>query len=207
MASSLSSWADDFVFEITAGSGHIPNMKLLPAFLLLTAMAGAFAQNTPALPPLPPDGFVTLQQIVGDFTAQPQAALQKYQGQRVLVYGRVGQVAQANDSEGNPLNVFLQLPNNPTPDVKCVFTLADIPGWAQDAEVQIPDDGSQAVIARRNQEGNVTREKPFVVVGQNVGIHGTFDRFEAGDVVLKDAKKAGPEKLAEILNQHGISTE
>src|SRR5262249_46584824 len=132
---------------------------------------------------------------------------QKYQGQRILVYGRIGQVAQANDSEGNPLNVFLQLANNPTPDVKCIFTLADIPGWAQDAEIQIPDDGSQAVIARRNRDGNVSRERPFVVVGQNVGIHGTFDRFEAGDVVLKDAKKVAPEKLMEILQQHGISTE
>lgn len=183
-------------------------MKALPAFLLLTlATCTAVFAQTPALPPLPPDGFVTLQQIIGDFAAQPEAAAQKYQGQRVLVYGRVGQVAQSDDAEGNPLDVFLQLPNNPTPDVKCVFTLAELPGWAQDSQVVIPDDGSQAVISRRNAEGEVKDQRPFVIVGENVGIHGTFDRFVAGDIILKDAKKVGPEKLREVLNEHGIPTE
>lgn len=180
-------------------------MKFFPFALLVTA-TGLFAQ-TAQLAPLPPDGFVTLQQVVSDFSTQPDAAAQKYNGQRILVYGRVGQVAQSQDAEGNPLEIYLQLANNNTPDVKCVFTLADLPGWSQDSTIQIPDDGSQAGIFRRGRDGNVKDEKAFVTVGQNIGVHGTFDRFVAGDVVLKDCKKLGPEKLMEVLKQNGISTE
>lgn len=180
-------------------------MKYLPLALLLS-ITGLFAQS-PTLAPLPPDGFVTLTQVVSDFSSQPQAALQKYQGQRIFVYGRVGQVAQSDDAAGNPLNVFLQLADNPTPDVKCVFTQADIPEWGQGAQLQISSDDNQAVMFHRNREGNVGTEKPFVVEGQTVGIRGTFDNFVAGDVVLKDCNKETPEKLMKVLKEHGISTE
>ncbi len=177
--------------------------RLLLSLLLLPA-AALFAQTPAPLAPLAPDGFVTLSQIVSEFAAQPDAAAQKYNGQRILIYGRVGQVEQSDDIEGNPLVIFLQLPNQTTPDVRCIFTLADIPEWGQNATVQISEDGSQAVISHRNQQGNVNKDHVFAVVGQNQGIHGTFDRFVAGDIVLKNCKKANPEKLADILKQNAV---
>jgi hypothetical protein len=180
-------------------------MKLFPLALLVKA-TGLFAQ-TAQLTPLPPDGFVTLAQVVSDFSSQPEAALQKYNGQRILVYGRVGQIAQSQDSAGNPLQVFLQQANNNTPDVKCIFTLSDLPGWTQDATIQISEDGSQASVSRRGRDGNVKDESAYFTVGENVGVHGTFDNFVAGDVVLKDCKKLRPEKLMEVLKEHGIATE
>lgn len=181
-------------------------MKIAPLLLLLATTAGLFAQ-APALPALPPDGFVTLDQVVSDFSSQPDAALKKYQGQRVLVYGRVGQVKKSDDSEGNPLTVFLQQAANPTPDVKCVFETNAIPKREQDAQVEISDDGTEAVIAHRNQEGNISWQRPFIEEGQNVGIRGTFDNFVAGDVVLKECRKLRPETLMKVLKEHGIATE
>lgn len=176
---------------------------LLVLFLSTTAL---FAQ-APALTPLPPDGFVTLDQIVSDFSTQPDAALKKYQGQRILVYGRVGQVEKSDDSEGNPLTVYLQLAQNPTPDVKCVFGISDIPRAGQNAQVQVSEDGTEAVLAHRNEEGTINWQRPFIEEGQNVGIRGTFDNFVAGDIVLKDSRKLRPETLMKVLQEHGIATE
>lgn len=176
------------------------------AFLVLFLTAtGLFAQAP--LAPLPPDGFVTLEQIVNEFSTQPDAALKKYQGQRVLVYGRVGQVEKSDDSEGNPLTVFLQLAQNPTPDVKCVFGISAIPKREQDAQVEVSEDGTEAVIAHRNEEGNINWQRPFIEEGQNVGIRGTFDNFVAGDIILKDSRKLRPEFLMKVLREHGIATE
>lgn len=180
-------------------------MKFLPFALLVTA-TGLFAQ-TAQLAPLPPDGFVTLAQVMNDFSTQPEAATQKYNGQRILVYGRVGQIAQSQDSAGNPLQVFLQQANDTTPDVKCTFTLSDLPGWSQNSGIQIPDDGSQASVFHRGHDGNVKNESAYVTVGETIGVHGTFDSFVAGDVVLKDCKKVNKEKLMEVLREHGIATE
>ncbi len=180
-------------------------MKLLPLALLVTA-AGLFAQ-TAALSPLPPDGFVTLAQVMSDFSSQPEAATQKYNGQRLLVYGRVGQIAQSQDSAGNPLQIFLQQANDTTPDVKCTFTLADLPDWTQNAGIKVSEDGSQASMFHRNGDGTINKEHALFTVGQTVGIHGTFDSFVAGDVGLKDCKKVATEKLMGVLKEHGIATE
>lgn len=181
-------------------------MKTFPLLLLsLLAAVSLNAQDAPALQPLPPDGFVTLQQIMSDFSSNQVAAMQKYNGMRVLVYGRVGQVGQSDDSAGNPLTVFLQQANDSTPDVKCVFTSADIPAGYQDAQVRISEDGTQASIYHRNFEGNLTRERPYVEVGQNLGVHGTFDNFVAGDIVLKDCRKVLPQRMMEILGEHGLA--
>jgi len=174
----------------------------LPILALLLSAAAAFAQ-TP-LPPLPPDGFVTLQQIVSDFTNQPDAALQKYQGQRLVVYGRVGQVTQSDDKSGDPLTVFLQLASTTTPDVKCVFGVADLPGGEQDATMQISNNDEEAVGAHRDREGNISYTRPFIEEGKIVGIRGTFDNFVAGDVVLKDCRKLRPVKIKKILAENGV---
>jgi len=171
-------------------------------FLLpLLLSASVLLAQTPPLAPLPPDGFVTLDQIVSDFSTQPDAAAQKYNGARVLVYGRVGSVQKSDDIDGNPLVAFLQLASNPTPDVKCVFDDGDIPS----ENVSINSDQTQVTIAKRNDEtGALDDKRPFLIVGQNVGIHGTFSRFTAGDVVLHNSRKVSPEKLAEALQQNGI---
>lgn len=174
---------------------------------LLALLLSATILSAQSLAPLPPDGFVTLAQIVSDFTTAPDAANQKYNGQRILVYGTVGQLSQGEGSSSNPLAVYLQLPNNTTPDVKAVFTLSDIPPAGQDAAVQISGDGRQATIFHRNREGDLNRQRPFVTVGQNIGVRGTFDQLVAGDIVLKDAVKEAPEKLMQILKEHGIPTE
>jgi len=169
--------------------------------VILSGAAGLLAQS--ALAPLPPDGFVTLAQVVSDFSTAPDAALQKYNGMRILVYGRVGQVTQSDDADGDPLTVFLQLPNQTTPDVKAVFGADDVPT----NNVDVANNQSKADVFHRNWEGELTNERSFIVEGENVGIRGTFDNFVAGDVVLKNCNKLQPGVLMKKLSEHGISTE
>ena len=179
-------------------------MKLRFLALLPLIATCAFAQTPGTLAPLPPDGFVTLEQIVQDFSQQPDAALQKYNGQRILVYGRIGQVNHSDDEEGDPLTVYLQMTNNITPDVKCVFTNSGVP---QSGDVVVKSEDEEADFFHRNSSGDITAEKPFAIVGQTVGIRGTFDNFVAGDAILKDCRKVRARRMNEILAQHGISTE
>jgi hypothetical protein len=160
----------------------------------------AFSQST--LAPLPPDGFVTLQQIVQDFTSQPDDALQKYNGMRICVYGRVGKVEQSDDDDADPLAVTMQLQNQTTPAVKAYFDQDDIPGV-----VDVVDDQNKATIYHRDWAGNLSDQKSFIVGGENAAIRGTFDNFVAGDIILKNSFKLSPEALAQKLSEHGISTE
>lgn len=179
----------------------------MKSILLVCTMAAIFtgalfAQNAP-LAPLPPDGFVTLEQIVNDFSTAPDAALQKYNGMRILVYGRVGQVTQSDDASGDPLTVYMQLPNQTTPDVKAVFGADDVPT----SNVDVAGNRSRADVFHRNWEGALTKEHAFIVEGQNTGIRGTFDNFVAGDVVLKNSHKLQTSVLMKKLAEHGIATE
>lgn len=182
-------------------------MKSILISLALTALAVAplTAQTASSgqLPPLPPDGFVTLQQIVTDFSSAPDAALQKYNGMRILVYGRVGQVTQSQDANGDPLTVFMQLPNQTTPDVKAVFGADDVPT----NNVSVASNQTKADVFHRNWQGELTNERAFIVEGENVGIRGTFDNFVAGDVVLQNSNKLQTSELMKKLTEHGIPTE
>lgn len=173
--------------------------KFLLAAALLVSALPVFAQS----PAVPADGFVTLDQILSDFSADADAAQQKYNGLRLLVYGRIGQVTQSNDTEGSPLTVYMQIPQQTTPDVKAVFAASEIPNDS----VAISGDDSRAVVYHRDWEGQITKENGFIVEGEDAGIRGTFDSFVAGDVVLKDAQKIAPAVLAKKLKEHGISTE
>jgi len=177
-------------------------MKII---LLLCTLAATFAGSLIAqtLAPLPPDGFVTLAQIVNDFSTAPDAALQKYKGMRILVYGRVGQVTQSDDADGDPLTVFLQLPNQTTPDVKAVFGADDLPT----TNVTVAENKSKVDVFHRNWDGNLTSERAFIVEGENAGIRGTFDNFVAGDIVLKNSNKLQTGVLMKKLAEHGIATE
>ena len=174
-------------------------LSIASAILIASALA-AFSQSQ--LAPLPPDGFVTLQQIVQDFTNQPDDALQKYNGMRICVYGRIGKVEQSDDDDADPLAVTMQLQNQTTPDVKAYFDQDDIPGV-----VDVVDDQNKATIYHRDWAGNLSDQKSFLVGGENAAIRGTFDNFVAGDIILKNSFKLSPEALAQKLSEHGIATE
>lgn len=178
----------------------IPVLSLACAALTLFSVSAQTDSTAAALPPLPPDGFVTLQQIVGEFSSNPTAALQKYNGMRILVYGRVGQVTQSDDSDGDPLTVFLQLPNQTTPDVKAVFGADDVPT----TDLNVAPNESKAVVFHRNRDGDLTSERSFIVVGENIGVRGTFDNFVAGDIVLKNSFKVRPADLQKTLSENGV---
>lgn len=175
----------------------------IPFLLCLLLLTLPVRAQDATLPPLPPDGFVTLQQIVSDFSTAPDAALQKYNGMRILVYGRVGQVTESDDSDGDPLTVFLQLPNQTTPDVKAVFGADDVPT----NNVDVANNGTKADVFHRNWEGELTHERSFIVTGENTGIRGTFDNFVAGDIVLKSCHKLMPRLLERKLAEHGVGGE
>lgn len=174
-------------------------LSIASAILIASALA-AFSQSQ--LAPLPPDGFVTLQQIVQDFTNQPVDALQKYNGMRICVYGRIGKVEQSDDDDADPLAVSMQLQNQTTPDVKAYFDQDDIPGV-----VDVVDDQNKATVYHRDWAGNLSDQKSFLVGGENAAIRGTFDNFVAGDIILKNSFKLSPEALSQKLSEHGISTE
>jgi len=174
-------------------------LSIASAILIASALA-AFSQSP--LAPLPPDGFVTLQQIVQDFTSQPDDALQKYNGMRICVYGRVSKVEQSDDDDADPLAVTMQLQNQTTPAVKAYFDQDDIPGV-----VDVVDDQNKATIYHRDWAGNLSQQKSFLVGGENAAIRGTFDNFVVGDIVLKNSFKLSPEALLQKLSEHGISTE
>ncbi|MEI6070796.1 MAG: hypothetical protein WCS31_03310 [Verrucomicrobiae bacterium] len=179
-------------------------MKFLMLLCMLAAaFAGSLIAQTGTLAPLPPDGFVTLEQAVNDFSADPAAAFQKYKGMRVLVYGRVGEVTQSDDSSGDPLTVFLQLPSRTTPDVKAVFGADDVPT----TNLDVAENKSKAVVFHRDAAGNLTKQRAFIVRGENVGIRGTFDNFVAGDIVIKNSNKLETSALMKKLAEHGIATE
>jgi hypothetical protein len=173
----------------------------LTLLLLLAASFGIHAQTQ--LPALPPDGFVTLQQIVNDFSTAPDAALQKYSGLRILVYGRVDRIQPADDLNEDPLAVIMQLPNQSSPDVKAVFSQDQIDGGT----MSISGDGSKVNVYHRDWAGNVTGKSAFVESGDMVGIRGTFDNQVAGEIVLKNCFKLSPEALNQKLAEHGIPTE
>jgi hypothetical protein len=139
---------------------------------------------------------------VQDFTSQPDDALQKYNGMRICVYGRVGKVEQSDDDDADPLAVTMQLQNQTTPAVKAYFDQDDIPGV-----VDVVDDQNKATIYHRDWAGNLSDQKSFIVGGENAAIRGTFDNFVVGDIVLKNSFKLSPEALSQKLSEHGISTE
>ena len=172
--------------------------------IVLSAFASTVFAQSPAaaLPALPPDGFVPLAQIVSEFASNPDAAGQKYNGMRILIYGRVGQVRQSDDANGDPLAVIMHLPGQTTPSVRAVFAADNIPT----TNMSVAPNHSHATVYHRNWEGTLTSERSFIEAGQNVGIRGTYDKFVAGEIVLKDSSKLSPRILMKKLREHGIPT-
>jgi hypothetical protein len=169
--------------------------------ILFTSALSALSQTQ--LAPLAPDGFVTLEQIVQEFANDPTDALQKYNGMRICVYGRVGKVEQSDDDDSDPLAVSMQLQNQTTPDVKAFFGQEDFPSGV----VDVSEEQNKATVFHSDWAGNLSNQKSFLVGGENAAIRGTFDNFVAGDIILKNSFKLSPEALAQKLSEHGIATE
>jgi hypothetical protein len=84
--------------------------------------------------------------------------------------------------------VTLSTSAGPGPDVKCLFQNEDL---AQNTEIYVPDDGSEAILRKRDAIGNVVSSEPLVQTGQQVVVTGSFLEFDAGDIVLQHCRLAG----------------
>lgn len=155
-------------------------MKAVPfCFFLCLAAQLATGQSTP----------VDWQTLAAEFSQDEAAASVKYQGQMLTVTGPVSGVAQGDMTTDNPaVAITLSTPTGPGPDVKCLFQNEDL---AQNTEIYVPDDGSEAILRKRDSIGNVVSSEPLVQTGEQIVVTGSFLKFDAGDIVLQHCRLAG----------------
>ncbi len=155
-------------------------MKVFSFFALLCLAANAApAQSTP----------VDWQTLATEFSQDEAAASNKYQGQMITVTGPVSGIAQGDMTTDNPaVAVTLSTPAGPGPDVKCLFQNEDL---APNSEIYVPNDGSEAILRKRDNVGNVISSEPMVQSGQQIVVTGSFLEFDAGDIVLQHCRLAG----------------
>ena len=155
-------------------------MKVSSFFALLCLAANvATAQSTP----------VDWQTLAAEFSQDEAAASNKYQGQMITVTGPVSGIAQGDMTTDNPaVAVTLSTPAGPGPDVKCLFQNEDL---APNSEIYVPSDGSEAILRKRDNVGNVISSEPMVQTGQQIVVTGSFLEFDAGDIVLQHCRLAG----------------
>jgi len=155
-------------------------MKVSSFFALLCLAANvAIAQSTP----------VDWQTLAVEFSQDEAAASNKYQGQMITVTGPVSGIAQGDMTTDNPaVAVTLSTPAGPGPDVKCLFQNEDL---APNSEIYVPSDGSEAILRKRDNVGNVISSEPMVQTGQQIVVTGSFLEFDAGDIVLQHCRLAG----------------
>ena len=155
-------------------------MKVFSFFALLCLAANlAPAQSTP----------VDWQTLATEFSQDEAAASNKYQGQMITVTGPVSGIAQGDMTTDNPaVAVTLSTPAGPGPDVKCLFQNEDL---APNSEIYVPSDGSEAILRKRDNVGNVISSEPMVQTGQQIVVTGSFLEFDAGDIVLQHCRLAG----------------
>ena len=155
-------------------------MKVSSFFALLCLAANvATAQSTP----------VDWQTLATEFSQDEAAASNKYQGQMITVTGPVSGIAQGDMTTDNPaVAVTLSTPAGPGPDVKCLFQHEDL---APNSEIYVPSDGSEAILRKRDNVGNVISSEPMVQTGQQIVVTGSFLEFDAGDIVLQHCRLAG----------------
>ena len=147
--------------------------------LLCLAANVATAQSTP----------VDWQTLATEFSQDEAAASNKYQGQMITVTGPVSGIAQGDMTTDNPaVAVTLSTPAGPGPDVKCLFQNEDL---APNSEIYVPSDGSEAILRKRDNVGNVISSEPMVQTGQQIVVTGSFLEFDAGDIVLQHCRLAG----------------
>ena len=155
-------------------------MKVISFFALLCLAANlAPAQSAP----------VDWQTLATEFSQDEAAASNKYQGQMITVTGPVSGIAQGDMTTDNPaVAVTLSTPAGPGPDVKCLFQNEDL---APNSEIYVPSDGSEAILRKRDNVGNVISSEPMVQTGQQIVVTGSFLEFDAGDIVLQHCRLAG----------------
>ena len=155
-------------------------MKVSSFFALLCLAANvATAQSTP----------VDWQTLATEFSQDEAAASNKYQGRMITVTGPVSGIAQGDMTTDNPaVAVTLSTPAGPGPDVKCLFQNEDL---APNSEIYVPNDGSEAILRKRDNVGNVISSEPMVQTGQQIVVTGSFLEFDAGDIVLQHCRLAG----------------
>ena len=107
----------------------------------------------------------------------------------ITVTGPVSGIAQGDMTTDNPaVAVTLSTPAGPGPDVKCLFQNEDL---APNSEIYVPSDGSEAILRKRDNVGNVISSEPMVQTGQQIVVTGSFLEFDAGDIVLQHCRLAG----------------
>jgi hypothetical protein len=135
------------------------------------------------------DAPVDWKTLATEFSEDAAAAQTKYEGKMITVSGPVASIAQGDMTTDNPaVAVTLSTPDGPGPDVKCLFQNEDLP---VNTELYVPDDGSEAVLRKRDPAGNVISSEPFVQSGQQVTVTGSFLNFDAGDIVLQHCRMPG----------------
>ena len=182
--------------------------------LLVLPIASMIAQDQPVstiarmdaaayLKPLNDQGVVALKTIAGDFNANQVAAVGKYSGQRITVVGRISDLSQGQ-SENKVMVVTLQDAGKTLPAVKAEFLPGCIP---LDSSVQFTPDGTTANLLRRDRNGNILGEKPFLSVDQTVAIKGDYKEVNGGNIVLTACKLESKERLHELRNKLKKSSE
>ena len=161
--------------------GEDASMKI--PFLLL-AVSGLFVCTG-----LTQESRVDWRTLATEFSEDASGAGAKYQGKMITVSGPVSSIAQGDMTTDNPaVAVILSATDGPGPDVKCLFQNEDL---AVNTEIYVPDDGSEAILRKRDAAGNVISSESFVQSGQQVTVTGSFLNFDAGDIVLQHCRMAG----------------
>ena len=156
-------------------------MKILVLPLIAVALS--------ALPLFAQDGPVDWKTLATEFSQDAAAAQAKYLGQMLTVTGPVSSIAAGDMTTDNPaVAVTLSTPDGPGPDVKCLFQNEDL---AVNSELYVPDDGSEAILRKRDSAGNVISSEPIVQAGQQIVVTGSFLSFDAGDIVLQHCRLSG----------------
>ena len=158
---------------------------------------GTFAPTTIArqeaeatMKPLPENGVVMLKTIAGDFASNAVAASAKYSGHRITVVGRIAAVEKGS-GEDTALVVTMQDPSEHLPAVKAKFLSGAIP---QNSEIDISEDGSQAVLLKRDRRGMILGRRPYLSVDQRIRVRGDLKELQVGDIVLTDCSLASRTK-------------
>jgi len=158
-------------------------MKLFLFLLFLSFFAGGHALQAQDAP-------VDWQTLASEFAQDAAAAEAKYQGKMLTVTGPVSSIAQGDmTTDEVSLAVVLSADNGPGPDVKCLFQNADLP---VNSEFNLPGDGSEVLLLKRDGAGNVVSSQPFVQTGQQVTVSGSFLSYDAGDIVIQHCRMTGP---------------
>jgi hypothetical protein len=153
--------------------------SLITLIFVTTFAASLFAQDAP----------VDWKTLATEFSEDAAAAQAKYQGKIITVSGPVSSIAQGDMTTDNPaVAVTISTPDGPGPDVKCLFQNEDM---AVNSEIYVPDDGSEAILRKRDPIGNVISSEPLVQTGQQIVVSGSFLNFDAGDIVLQHCRLSG----------------